>query len=122
MTLNQETKNNKLLFEEMAPLKALSVMAVPTVISQLIVLIYNMADTFFLGKTNNPYMVAGASLILPVFNVSIAFSNIAGTGGGTLIARLLGKERSDDARSVASFSFYFSILSGLWDLSSPTRD
>ena len=52
--MNQETKNNKALFEEMAPLKALSVMAVPTVISQLIILIYNMADTFFLGRTNNP--------------------------------------------------------------------
>ena len=108
--MNQETKNNKTLFEEMPPLKALAVMAVPTVISQLIILIYNMADTFFLGKTNNPYMVAGASLILPIFNVSIAFANIAGTGGGTLIARLLGKERTEDARRVASFSFWYVVL------------
>ena len=110
--VDQERKQNKALFEEMPPLKALSVMAIPTVISQLIILIYNMADTFFLGKTNNPYMVAGASLILPLFNVSIAFANIAGTGGGTLIARLLGKDRMEDARRVASFSFYFSLLSG----------
>ena len=112
--MNQETKNNRILFEEMPPLKALSVMAVPTVISQLIILIYNMADTFFLGKTNNPYMVAGASLILPIYNVSIAFANIAGTGGGTLIARLLGRDQITDARRVASFSFYFSILAGLF--------
>lgn len=111
--MNRESRNNRILFEEMPPLKALSTMAIPMVISQLIILIYNMADTFFLGKTNNPYMVAGASLILPVFNVSIAFANIAGTGGGTLIARLLGKERTEDARRVAAFSFWFSILAGL---------
>ena len=41
-------------------------MALPTIISQLIVLVYNMADTFYLGRTNNPFMVAGVSLILPV--------------------------------------------------------
>ena len=44
---------------------ALRKMIVPAVVSQLIVLIYNMADTFFVGQTNNPYMVAGTSLILP---------------------------------------------------------
>ncbi|MBQ8075140.1 MAG: cation transporter [Oscillospiraceae bacterium] len=87
-------------------------MAIPTVISQLIILIYNIADTFFLGKTNNPYMVAGASLILPIFNVSIAFANIAGTGGGTLIARLLGRNRMEDAQKVTAFSFFFSLLAG----------
>ena len=58
-------------------------------------------------------MVAGAALILPIFNVSIAFANIAGTGGGTLIARLLGAGRGGDARRVASFSFYFSLAAGL---------
>ena len=40
---------------------ALRVMILPAVVSQLIVLIYNMADTFFVGQTNNPYMVAGTS-------------------------------------------------------------
>ncbi|MBO5557036.1 MAG: cation transporter, partial [Oscillospiraceae bacterium] len=77
-------------------------MAVPTVISQLIVLIYNMADTFFVGRTNNPYMVAGAALILPIFNLTIAFANIAGTGGGTLMARLMGSGQPGQARRVAS--------------------
>ena len=83
-------EKNTWLFEKMPVPRALAAMAVPTVISQLIVLIYNMADTFYIGRTNNPYMVAGAALILPIFNVCIAVANIAGTGGGTLIARLLG--------------------------------
>ena len=45
----------------------------PTIISQLIVLVYNMADTYYLGRTNNPYLVAGVSLILPVFNIPMLF-------------------------------------------------
>ena len=58
--VQEEEARNKYLFEVMPVPKALAQMAVPTVISQLIVLIYNMADTFYIGRTNNPYMVAGA--------------------------------------------------------------
>ena len=81
----REEEKNRWLFEKMPVPKALATMAVPTVISQLIVLIYNMADTFYIGRTNNPYMVAGAALILPIFNVCIAVANIAGTGGGAVM-------------------------------------
>ena len=110
--MDREEKENRRLFEELPIPKAVMTMAVPTVISQLIVLIYNMADTFFIGRTNDPLMVAGAALILPIFNVSIAFANIAGTGGGTLIARLLGRGQGAEARRVAAFSFYFSLAAG----------
>ena len=62
-----EKERNKDIFETMPVPLAVRTMALPTIISQLIVLIYNMADTFYLGRTNNPFMVAGVSLILPVF-------------------------------------------------------
>ena len=107
-------EKNTWLFEKMPVPRALAAMAVPTVISQLIVLIYNMADTFYIGRTNNPYMVAGAALILPIFNVCIAVANIAGTGGGTLIARLLGAKDPGSARRIASFSIWFSVFMGLF--------
>lgn len=55
---------------------ALRVMIVPAVTSQLIVLIYNMADTFYVGQTNNPYMVASTSLILPVFNITLCLAGL----------------------------------------------
>ena len=67
-------------------------MVVPAVTSQLIVLIYNMADTFYVGQTNNPYMVASTSLILPVFNITLCLAGLAGIGGGALISRLLGQD------------------------------
>ena len=72
------------IFKTMTVPQAVRTMAVPAVMSQLIVLVYNLADTFFIGQTNSPYMVAGVSLILPLFNVSLAIGSMFGTGGGAL--------------------------------------
>ena len=102
--------NSKEIFETLPVPKAVREMALPTIFSQLIVLIYNMADTFYLGRTNNPYMVAGASLILPVFNICLSLAGLTGMGGGALISRLLGEKREDEAKKVSSFSFYLSIV------------
>ena len=101
--------NSKVIFETLPVPRAVKEMALPTIFSQIIVLIYNMADTFYLGRTNNPYMVAGASLILPVFNICLSLAGLTGIGGGALISRLLGEEREDEAKKVSSFSFYLSI-------------
>lgn len=108
------------IFESLPVPSALRVMIVPAVISQLIVLIYNMADTFYVGQTNNPYMVAAAALILPVFNITLCLAGLAGIGGGALISRLLGENREDEARRVSAFSLYLAIFiaavfsAGMW--------
>lgn len=106
--MRQKT-DSKEIFETLPIPKALKVMAVPTVISQIIILIYNLADTFFVGKTDNPYMVAATSLILPVFNITLSLAALTGVGGGSLISRLLGENRPEEAKKVSSFSIYFSI-------------
>lgn len=98
------------IFERLPVPKAVQKMIVPTIMGQLIVLIYNMADTFFLGRTGNPYMVAGASLILPVYNISLALSAMSSMGGGPLISRLLGTKDIDEARKVSSFCTYLSVF------------
>lgn len=46
------------IFEDMPVPKALAAMALPTILSQLITTVYNLADAFFIGKTNDPYKVA----------------------------------------------------------------
>ena len=88
---------------------ALRRMILPAVASQLIVLIYNMADTFYVGQTNDPYMVAATSLILPVFNITLCLAGLAGIGGGSLISRLLGQGEADEARRVSAFSLYLGL-------------
>ena len=97
------------VFRSLPVPQALRVMILPAVASQLIVLIYNMADTFYVGQTNNPYMVAGTSLILPVFNITLCLAGLAGTGGGSLISRLLGQGREEEARRVSAFSLYLGL-------------
>ena len=102
MQTNAQTNQEK-VFRDLPIPSALRVMILPAVASQLIVLIYNMADTFFVGQTNNPYMVAATSLILPVFNITLCLAGLAGIGGGSLISRLLGEGDEEEARRVSAF-------------------
>lgn len=105
-----EDFKNREVFELLPVPKAVAAMVIPTIIGQLIILFYNMADTFFIGRTNDPYMVAGASLILPVFNITLSIAGLSGVGGGALVSRLLGEKRPEEAKKVFSFSVYLSIL------------
>ncbi len=103
-------KNDKReLFETMPVGKALLTMAVPTIVSQLITMVYNLADTFFIGMSNDPYKVAAASVVGVLFFMLNALANLFGVGGGSLLSRLLGEKRDDEAKRVGVFSFYGSL-------------
>ena len=99
-------QNNREVFEKMPVPRALATLAIPTIISQLITMIYNLADTFFIGMANNPSATAASSLSFTLVFAMGCLSNLFGVGGGSLISRLLGEKRDKDAASVASFSFY----------------
>lgn len=101
---------NKTLFEQTPVPKALASLAIPTIISQLIVMIYNLADTFFIGQTNDPYKVAASSMAYVLFFMLNALANLFGIGGGSLISRLLGQGKAEESKGVSSFSFYGTIL------------
>ena len=79
------------LFEKTKPSKALMTMALPTIASQVILLIYNLADTWYIGRTNNPYMIAASSLALTIYLAAVALANVFGVGGGSLMVRLMGE-------------------------------
>lgn len=105
--------DNDTLFTTMPVGQALRTLAVPTVISQLINLIYNIADAYFIGYTGDSYKIAGVTLAFSLFMLTIPISNIFGTGGGSLIARLMGRGQTDKSRSVSAYSFYGSIVASL---------
>ncbi len=109
MNESVEANEKTEIFETMPIPRAVRIMAVPMIISQIIVLIYNMADTFYLGRTDDPIMVAGVSMVLPIFNITISLAGIAGVGGGTLISRLLGVGDKKEAEKVSVFSIWFAI-------------
>ena len=89
--------------------KALYTMAVPTIISQLVNLIYNMVDAFFIGRTGNSYMMAATSVPLTMVMMNVALSNLFGVGGGSLTARLLGAGNEEEAKRVSAFSVYGAV-------------
>lgn len=93
--------------------RALTKMAVPTIITQLITMIYNLADTYFIGQTDNSYMVAGATLAFTLLFMLNALSNLFGIGGGSYISRLLGEGNEERARNVCAFSIYGGIAVAL---------
>lgn len=93
--------------------KAITVMAIPTIISQLINLVYNVVDTFFIGRTGNTYMIAAVSVAYTLYIMTVAFGNLFGIGGGSLMARLNGQGETEKAKSVSAYSFYGAIIIAL---------
>ena len=88
-------------------------MAIPSVISSLVTVVYNMADTFFVGQTGDPLQVAAVSLTNPIFILFMAVANMLGMGGSALASRALGKNDEQKAKNVSSFVTYFSVLVGI---------
>lgn len=96
----------KELFESVPVPRAVATLAIPTIISQVVTMIYNLADTFFIGQLGNPYMVAAVSLVSPWFNLLTALGNLFGLGASSLISRLLGMKQEDRVKYVSVFSIW----------------
>lgn len=96
----------KELFEIIPVPRAVLTLAIPTVISQIVTMIYNLADTFFIGRIGNPYMVAAVSLVSPWFNLLTALGNLFGLGGSSLISRMLGAKDHENVKYVSAFSIW----------------
>ena len=85
---------------------------IPAVVVELMILIYNLADTFFIAMTNDPLQIAAVSLATPVFFVLIAMGIIFMAGSMSCISRALGAGERAKANSIASFSIWTSIIIG----------
>jgi len=101
------------IFEEYPVGKALSAMVMPTIISQLILVVYNLADTWYVGQTGNADAVAAVSLCLPVYTMLSAISNLFGIGGASVIARALGNGDRNRAKHAFSLSSYAGLTAAI---------
>lgn len=107
-------ENSNVYYLEEAPVKkAIAYMAIPMILAMFTGVIQNLSDSFFIGKLNNPNMLAGVMLCLPIVAVFMAVSNIFGVGGSSYISRLLGEKEYDKIKNVSAFSFYSSIVVGI---------
>ena len=108
-----ETTDKLNLFAN-APVKTVVIKNVlPSIAAMIMVLIYNLADTFFIGQTGDALQVAAVSLATPVFLLFMAIGNIYGLGGTSVISRALGQGNKEYARKVCSFCFWSCVIIGV---------
>jgi len=100
------------LFEKASIPKAYFTLTIPSVLGKIVMLLYNMADTWFIAATDDAHLVAGVALCGPVFMLMLAMGDIFGMGGSSVISRLFGKGEIDKARRVSAFCFYGAMLGG----------
>ena len=111
--MNNQNTNRSYLFETAPVPKAVLSLVVPTVISQILTIIYNFADTWFVGRTNNEAAVAAVSVAMPLFIVMTGLSNLFGIGGSSVISRSLGAKKEDDAKKAFSFALWGAVSAAI---------
>lgn len=102
-------QENTELFESMSTGKAVLTMSIPMVVSQAITIIYNVADTFFVGQMNEPDQVAAITLALPLFYFLTALTNLFGVGGASMVSHYLGLKEDVQAKNCAAFCIWTSV-------------
>ncbi|AAK80439.1 putative MATE family efflux protein [Clostridium acetobutylicum] len=99
---------------EKAPIrKAVFSLSVPMMIGMSVGTIYNVINAFFIGLMHNTNMLTAVTLGLPIFTILMAFGNMFGVGGGNFITRLIAKNKVNEAKSAAGYTFYSSMIAGV---------
>lgn len=101
------------LFESMPIPKAVVTLSVPSVISSLVMVIYSLADTFFVGMMNDPVQNAAVTLAAPLLLAFNAVNNLFGIGSSSMMSRALGRKDYDTVYRSSAFGFYASLICSL---------
>jgi putative MATE family efflux protein len=101
------------IFRDAPVPKAVLANAIPSIVSMLMVLVYNLADTFFIGQTKDPLMVAAVSVATPAFLIFMAVGMLFGIGGTSMISRMLGEGKRDVAKNISAFCFWTGAAVGV---------
>ena len=101
------------VFEALPIRRAVLKQILPAIASQMIALLYSLADTYFVGMLNVPAQTAAITIVYPSFVMLTAISNLFGIGGASLVARKLGKKEVQDAKEAASISFWLGLLAAI---------
>lgn len=108
-----EDRNKRALFENTPVPKAVMTLAVPTVLSSLVMVLYNLADTYFVGILNDSVQNAAVTLAAPLLLAFNAINNLFGVGSSSMMSRALGRKDYDTVYRSSAFGFYCSLFCGL---------
>ena len=111
--MQMENSQKITLFENTPVPGAVAKLAVPTVLSSLVMVLYNMADTYFVGMLNDPVQNAAVTLAAPVLLAFNAVNNLFGVGSSSMMSRAMGRRDYDTVYRSSAFGFYCAILSGI---------
>lgn len=114
--MEKQRKGNEdktLLFERMPIPKAVRKLAVPTILSSLVTVLYNLADTYFVGLLNLPAQTAAVTLAGPLLLAFNAVNNLFGVGASSMMSRALGQKDIETVRRSSATGFYFALASGI---------
>ena len=107
-------ENEKIQLFEKTPIpSAVAKLSIPMVFSSLVMVLYNMADTYFVGMLNNPVENAAVALAAPVLLAFNAINNLFGVGTSSMMSRALGRKDYDTVSESSAFGFYCSLISGI---------
>ena len=109
MEVNQKAD----LFERIPISRAVAQLTIPTILSSLVMVIYNMADTYFVGMVNDPIQNAAVALASPVLLAFNAVNNLFGVGSSSMMSRALGSKDYETVRRSSAFGFYCSLICGV---------
>lgn len=108
------TNEQKQELFEMTPVpKAVARLAVPTIISSLVMVLYNLADTFFVGALNDPVESAAVTLAAPVLLAFNAVNNLFGVGCASYMSRALGRKDYETVKRTSAFGFWSAVICSL---------
>lgn len=111
--IQMEDKRKTALFENVPVPRAVAQLAVPTIISSLVMVIYNLADTYFVGMINDPVQNAAVTLAGVVILAFNAVNNLFGVGSSSMMSRALGKKEYETVYRSSAFGFYCALLCGI---------
>lgn len=107
--MNKEKSKSTDSFANDSIAKVVITNSIPALIAMIMVMVYNLADTFFIGLTGNDLQVAAVSLASPVFMIFMSLGTLFGVGGSSVISRALGAGKTDYAKRASSFCFWASV-------------
>ena len=101
------------LFEQMPVPQAVRRQILPSIASQMVLLVYNLADTYFVGLLNDPQQTAAVSVAYTITVLMTAIANLFAVGGASCMARAMGRHDGSGARHIAAISFWWCLLAAV---------
>ena len=112
--MSQQSEDKRIyILKSEKPAKAVVKLGVPLIAGMFIMVLYNLVDTYFIGLMHDDYQLAAVNLAYPIMMISIAISNMIGTGASSLIARSLGAGDNEKANHTLTVGFVLTVINSV---------